>query len=816
MAPQGLHPPWSGWIETTGDALLILEAAQRGLIPRVTRRLVDTERKMITSGSVFVFNEDESGIKRWTDGFFWSPSRILGNFLLYRETDKKGAGHGRRKKGAAGGDEDEEGAGGGGGESLSRPRSETKHTIDRHRERTLVGSLTNSYKFKADGLMKKTFSLTIAGVAQHLISYYKVSDVESGRLRAPSSLPELASLDISPTLLERGNFRCPPKTEVGFCFLRFVHLRVPRGRHRFCHSRLCGWFCVTLPAYLHPRPAPVYSQNTYENTYECSLVYGYEDTHVVSAFAYHTNVHGWTLLFPRPRSLSIAIGIDGVPRYRGEADEVLAAGLDLGLGVGVGGGRRLGPAPAPAARSSRLGNGSRASGATEDTDTDADADADGDETEDDYEERKEEQKQGPGEDVKVWARERVEDVKMKGKSVGRELAVGFSTLAAPAGPSRLGSKSASTSPIGADFPPTDPAPQPLKAKRTSPHMQTGVLASANRTLASAQSALGSTTPRTSTSPALSRARASTSPTLTKAPSTPALTSTPLPPPPSSYASTPPAGQYAPDFARGDEAPRTRAGGGWPAGEARKVGDDLTSGAGTNTGHGADAGTWTRPTASPLAPAAGPKRPPQYTHPPPLPPQQQQARTAPVHLHPLPAYPPASSSSSSLAAAAAAYSQQFAQGAGQKQQQQTGTGGPGVLVSRQGTTGGVPRQEGSSQAVPGGQTGQLGAGQPMGPLQPGQAPYHPYAYPWYYASLSSAWHPYAGTLASGSGQQAQPGSSSHHRQALHTQPRVSQARYEEGDANADIGDEPESEEGVDEAEDDDGGEDEEMEDEGDGG
>lgn len=75
-------PPWTGWIETTGDALLILEAARRGMIPRVTRRLVDSERRMITSGSVFVFDEDESGIKRWTDGFFWSPSRILGNFLV--------------------------------------------------------------------------------------------------------------------------------------------------------------------------------------------------------------------------------------------------------------------------------------------------------------------------------------------------------------------------------------------------------------------------------------------------------------------------------------------------------------------------------------------------------------------------------------------------------------------------------------------------------------------------------------------------------------------------------------------------------------
>lgn len=148
--------PWTGWIETTGDALLILEAARRGLIPRVTRRLVDSERKMISSGSVFVFDEDESGIKRWTDGFFWSPSRILGNFLLYRETDKRGPGH----KGARSQDsvDDAPETSQPESHSLSRPKTESNSNglgLDKLRERSLMGSLTNSYKFKSDGLMKK-------------------------------------------------------------------------------------------------------------------------------------------------------------------------------------------------------------------------------------------------------------------------------------------------------------------------------------------------------------------------------------------------------------------------------------------------------------------------------------------------------------------------------------------------------------------------------------------------------------------------------------------------------------------------------------
>ena len=117
----------------------------------------------------------------------------------------------------------------------ARPKGESGSLgIDRQRKRVLVGSLTNSYKFKTDGLMKKacsslpphsipslsharyqTFSLMIGGVSQHLISYSKLEDVEQGRLRSPSSLPELASLDISLEYLDKTHFGNPPKVEVG-------------------------------------------------------------------------------------------------------------------------------------------------------------------------------------------------------------------------------------------------------------------------------------------------------------------------------------------------------------------------------------------------------------------------------------------------------------------------------------------------------------------------------------------------------------------------------------------------------------------------
>lgn len=58
-------------------------------------------------------------------------------------------------------------------------------------------------------------SVTVMGYSQHMISYYHLDDVLSGKLRAPSTIPELAALDISPDYLSKQNFRFPPLVEVG-------------------------------------------------------------------------------------------------------------------------------------------------------------------------------------------------------------------------------------------------------------------------------------------------------------------------------------------------------------------------------------------------------------------------------------------------------------------------------------------------------------------------------------------------------------------------------------------------------------------------
>lgn len=71
-----------GWIKTTEDALLVFEAARKGIVPRVTRRFHKLEKdSILTSGVVVVFTEEESGIKRWTDPYLWSASRVMGNFV---------------------------------------------------------------------------------------------------------------------------------------------------------------------------------------------------------------------------------------------------------------------------------------------------------------------------------------------------------------------------------------------------------------------------------------------------------------------------------------------------------------------------------------------------------------------------------------------------------------------------------------------------------------------------------------------------------------------------------------------------------------
>lgn len=173
---------YNGHVRTPADAIVLFEACRLGLLPRVQRRLSEKERQSIKSGSVFVWDEREAGMRRWTDGKSWSASRVSGSFLTYREMEGKRGGSGfsaplaapragKTPESARGSDSDLEHGGGGGGGGEDGP---------------------DGYRYKPDGLMKQSFSITTSsGNHLHLISYYSRTHPNAQGLNNPTSDPNL-------------------------------------------------------------------------------------------------------------------------------------------------------------------------------------------------------------------------------------------------------------------------------------------------------------------------------------------------------------------------------------------------------------------------------------------------------------------------------------------------------------------------------------------------------------------------------------------------------------------------------------------------
>ncbi|KAM0719240.1 hypothetical protein Q7P37_005145 [Cladosporium fusiforme] len=224
-----LVPTFTGFVQNSMDGLILFEACLSGKLHHVPRRPHDRERnQLIKSGNIFIYEENASGIKRWTDGVAWSPSRILGNFLIYRELDKPfppgekkraikrkrsslpGEGFPRRDS-----DPQEH-------TEMQRPITPPEPSVngdakpsgpaseqDKELERSLIGSLVDSYGFRSDGLVKKTMSISINGISHHMVSYYKVDDVKHNVLARPLQDPRLQHISVRPELYLKQNFRAP-------------------------------------------------------------------------------------------------------------------------------------------------------------------------------------------------------------------------------------------------------------------------------------------------------------------------------------------------------------------------------------------------------------------------------------------------------------------------------------------------------------------------------------------------------------------------------------------------------------------------------
>jgi hypothetical protein len=167
-----VQPSYFGFVETRDDAWMLIQACLRGQLHFVQRRPTSSARPLILrSGHVFICDGRASGIQRWTDGWHWSPSRVLGDFLIYGERSPSSSrSHARATN--------------------NQPRLEDDGPAKQHH--WLFGALARSFNIQPHNLVKKTISikdLDGSGATWHLISYLRPVDVLEGRLQAPSMSP---------------------------------------------------------------------------------------------------------------------------------------------------------------------------------------------------------------------------------------------------------------------------------------------------------------------------------------------------------------------------------------------------------------------------------------------------------------------------------------------------------------------------------------------------------------------------------------------------------------------------------------------------
>ncbi|KAJ2355887.1 Gluconate transport-inducing protein [Coemansia erecta] len=172
---------YHGFIDSAYDALLIFEACCHGLLPRVPRRFTDRERQTIRSGAVYVWDEEETGMRRWTDGRTWSPSRVHGCFLIYYELEGRRHQFVNRNSGARSG-------------SARGSPHEAKEKSPLH---VTYDPCPPNVMQKEQGLIKKALSLCTNDKRKvHLVCYYSREDVENGCLMSPTNDPRFSGIQV--------------------------------------------------------------------------------------------------------------------------------------------------------------------------------------------------------------------------------------------------------------------------------------------------------------------------------------------------------------------------------------------------------------------------------------------------------------------------------------------------------------------------------------------------------------------------------------------------------------------------------------------
>ncbi|KAH7348458.1 gluconate transport inducer 1/Pac2, partial [Rhexocercosporidium sp. MPI-PUGE-AT-0058] len=158
-----------GGVHTREDAILLLEACQLDILPKISRRLSRKERKiLIEPGAVFIWDEAEAGIQRWTDGRLWGSITVSDSFIIRREMERK-----VRRTSMV--DEKDGGV--------------VDMEIDRRGsdENQIDGGLIDGYRYKANGLVRRSLIISASGRQLHLVTYHDSSYGYSPELRTPTS-----------------------------------------------------------------------------------------------------------------------------------------------------------------------------------------------------------------------------------------------------------------------------------------------------------------------------------------------------------------------------------------------------------------------------------------------------------------------------------------------------------------------------------------------------------------------------------------------------------------------------------------------------
>lgn len=190
MPDSAIAATYRGYVASTQDALIVIEACLRGVLYHTCRRPRSSEESSLAkSGNIFVYESRSSGIRNWEDGITWSTPQRVGNFEVCRQLSSNSS---RSRSN---------------GKSCPSPSSPFLRTISlspcADRCSCMIGNHSS-----AGRLCRKSISVTVRGITHHLVAYFSSRDFTSNTLLAPSADLGLVDIIPRPELYSQG-FRAP-------------------------------------------------------------------------------------------------------------------------------------------------------------------------------------------------------------------------------------------------------------------------------------------------------------------------------------------------------------------------------------------------------------------------------------------------------------------------------------------------------------------------------------------------------------------------------------------------------------------------------